>query len=281
MITVLLSSATAALFGCADFLGGVASRRDSALAVTATSHALSLALLIIVLLLTWPVAVARADLMWGALAGIGGGFGVAALYAALAMGRMSVIAPVTAALSGALPAIYDLVRGSTVGPTGMVGIALALVAVVIVSLASDPAEEDRATSPASIGWALLAGVGFAGAFVAFSMTGSGSGVWPLVSARAASVALMLAVTVARRTGPVVGRPAMVPTLAAGVLDTSANITMLAAIRIGPLAVASVLGSLYPVATVLLARVFLGERVRGLQRLGIALALVAVVLTALP
>ncbi|MDP2182112.1 MAG: DMT family transporter [Actinomycetota bacterium] len=281
MTTVLLASATAALFGCADFLGGVASRRVSALAVTATSHALSLALLVFVLLFTLPVAVARADLTWGALAGICGGFGVAALYAALAMGRMSVIAPVTAALSGALPATYDLVRGSTVRPTGMVGIVLALVAVVIVSVASDPAEDERATSPASIGWALLAGVGFAGAFVAFSMTGTESGVWPLVSARVASVSLMVVIALARRTGPIVGRSALAPTLAAGVLDTSANITMLAAIRIGPLAIASVLGSLYPVATVLLARVFLGERVRGLQGAGIALALVAVGLTALP
>jgi drug/metabolite transporter (DMT)-like permease len=133
--------------------------------------------------------------------------------------------------------------------------------------------------PAAVGLSLVAGVGFAGSFIAFSFSDAGSGFWPLLAARLTSVTLIGAATlVTQRTLRVVA-PARRATLGAGVFDTTANITMLTAIRIGPLAVASVLGSLYPVATVLLARAVLGEHLRGLQRAGVALAFAAVVLAA--
>jgi drug/metabolite transporter (DMT)-like permease len=192
---------------------------------------------------------------------------------------MGVVAPITAALSGSLPALYDLARGTALRPLALAGLAVALVAIVIVSSVGHP--EDRAAMPLpAIGLSLLAGVSFAGSFILFSLTAKDSGLVPLVAARFVSVALMGGIALIRGRGRVsVAKPARALSLGAGALDAAANVTMLAAIRIGPLAIASVLGSLYPVATILLARFVLKERLHWAQRAGVALALVAVLMAA--
>lgn len=280
MLTVILSVSTSALFGVADFLGGVASRRDSALAVTANAHFVGLVSFSLALLL-FPAPFVGANVAAGAVAGVAGGIGVVSLYAALARGRMSLVAPITAALSGSLPALFDLLRGATLAPLSIAGLVLALASTVIVSATS--AEDDsgtRALPPVALGLSLLAGVGFAGSFVAFSFAADDAGFWPLWAARLVSVAMLGSLALVRRGHVRVSGEARRSTLAAGALDAAANVTMIAAIRLGPLAVASVLGSLYPVMTVLLARVVLGEHLRWVQRLGIVLALAAVVLSAL-
>lgn len=280
MFTVILATTTSALFGVADFLGGFASRRAPAITVTAVSHSLGMVLFTLALLV-FPARFSTVAITAGVVAGVAGGIGVAALYAALARGRMSVIAPLTAALSGSLPAVYDFLRGETIGPLAAVGLALALVATVIVSASTSPDESHAKVPLLAIGLALLAGIGFSGSFIAFSFAGDASGFWPLAAARVTSFG-MLASTVLVRRGPLtLPRDARPSAFSAGLLDALANVTMLAAIRIGPLAVASVLGSLYPVVTVLLARVVLAERLHGWQRVGVGLALVAVVLTAVP
>ena len=128
--------------------------------------------------------------------------------------------------------------------------------------------------------AVLAGVGFTGCFIFFSLAAKTSGLMPLLAARVVSVALLLmAITFARRGHVTLAPDARASAYGAGALDAAANVTMLTAIRIGPLAVASVLGSLYPVVTILLARVVLKERLRPVQRAGVVLALAAVMLTA--
>lgn len=297
MLTVLLATTTSALFGVGDFLGGVASRRDSAIAVTATAHAVGLASFALAVLL-FPAPVSRGALWAGAAAGVCGGIGVVALYAALALGRMSIVAPITAALSGSLPALFDVVRGTAIGVTGTLGLGLALAATVIVSASPSPGHTDgdesglgdavatpqssaSAMPPSALGLSLLAGIAFSGSFLSFSFAGAHSGFWPLLSARAVSVLMLGALALARRGRLGVATPALRTTLGAGVFDAAANVTMINAIRIGPLAIASVLGSLYPVVTILLARVVLKERMARWQRLGVVLALVAVVLTSLP
>ena len=278
MLTILFATTTSALFGLSDFLGGFASRRDSAFAVTANAHLLGAALLTVAALV-FPATFGSGDLWWGAVAGISGGIGVTALYGALAVGRMGIVAPITAALSGGLPALYDFARGTHVRPLSVAGLILALVAIVIVSATGD--EQDRRDMPPrAIALAVLAGVGFTGSFIAFSLTAKTSGLTPILAARVTSAALLVALTYARSRRVTVAREARGATYSAGALDALANVTMLSAIRIGPLAVASVLGSLYPVVTILLARAVLGERLKWVQRGGVALALVAVVLTAL-
>lgn len=278
-MTIIFAGATAVFFGFSDFFGGLASRRDSEVTVTATAHIVGLVLVALAALVFPAAAVTPRDLLLGAAVGVGGAVGVTALYGALARGRMSVVAPITAALSGSLPALYDFARGTALRPLALAGLGVALVAIVIVSSVGHP--EDRAAMPPiAIGLSLLAGVSFSGSFIFLSMAGKTAGLVPLVMARVVSVALMGGLTLARSRGRIsLARSAVAPALGAGALDAVANVTMLTAIRIGPLAVASVLGSLYPVATILLARFVLKERLHWAQRVGVALALAAVLMAA--
>lgn len=279
MLTVLLATSTSILFGCGDFFGGLASRRESPVVVTANSHAVGLTLLALAAMLYPARSVAAADLGWGAAIGVLGGIGVTSMYAAMRAGRMSVVAPITAALSGSIPAAFDLIRGTAVSPRGIFGLALAIVAIVVVSIAPGE-DEGRETHPSAIAFSILAGAGFGCSFIAVSFTAASSGLWPIVMARVTSVLLFgaLALTTERRYMAFgEARSAIALT---GVFDATANITILLAIHAGPLAVASVLGSLYPVVVILLARVVLGERLLWLQRLGVGTAMIAVVLAAL-
>jgi len=278
MPTILLATAASAFFGFSDFFGGLAARRDSAFAVTAHAHVVGLALAAIGVLII-PSQFAAKDLMWGAGVGIAGGIGIVALYAGLACGRMGIVAPLTAALSGSLPAAYDMLRGTSVSWVGIVGLVCAVVAVVIVSATGHP--EERASMPLkAVGLAVLSGVAFSVAIIFLSFTSSASGLAPLLAARAVSVPVLLLITLARSRRIVLVPEARATAYGAGALDMCANFALITAVRIGPLAIAAVLGSLYPVATILLARGVLGERMHPRQRFGVALALVAVVLTAL-
>lgn len=283
-MTIILALSTSLLFGVGDFLGGVATRRDSAFAVTGTSHLFSIVLMAAAVLLLPAAHPTVADLLWGGLSGLAGVVGVISLFSALGVGRMGIVAPVSAALSAALPAVFDLATGTTLAPITVAGIVLALAAIVIVSIAPDeqlhePVHEYRPRRALAL--AILSGVGFSGAFIALSFTAPASGLTPILAARAVSIAVAVVLALRFGGGFPVDRTALAPTLGAGFTDVLANITMLTAIRLGPLAIASVLGSLFPVVVVTLARVFLGERLHVWQKIGVAVAIAAVLFSALP
>lgn len=277
-MTALLASVAAALFGTSDFLGGLASRRIPAVLATLTAQLVGLAFFTVVALLTPGAVATRHDLVLGVLAGVAGGMGVLALYAGLATGRMSVVAPITAALSGSLPAVVSAFRGERVPPVGIAGIVLALVAVVLVSVAAE--DEGGGSARLALAFAVLAGFGFAGSMLCYAGTAARSGVLPLIPARLTTVSLLVLLALVRRTGFAIDRRTRTVALSAGGVDAFANWSLVVALRLGPVAIASVLSSLYPVVTVLLARAVLHEHVRGLQRAGMVLALLAVVLSAL-
>lgn len=279
METVILATTTAALFGFSDFFGGLASRKDTALAVTSRGYLLGVVVMVAATLLFPGRSVTPVDLAWGVAGGLCGGLGVMALYAALACGRMSIVAPTTAALSGSLPALFDLVRGTAVRPVALAGLGLAIVAVVIVSATAGEKEEHELPRRALV-LSIVSGILFAGAFLSFSFAGKESGFAPLVAARLVSGGLLTLIALVRLRRFRLKPGAGALTLAAGTMDSLATVAMITAIRIGPLAIASVLGSLYPVVTILLARFVLGERLRAFQRFGIVLALGAVLMAAL-
>jgi len=280
-MTALLATTAAAVFGCSDFLGGLASRRESASSVSFISQLFGFVVLLVALAVLRVSMPGLSEIALGALAGASGGAGVLMLYAALATGRMGVVAPITAALAGAIPAAFDLATGANLGMTGLAGVVLALTAVVIVSVMPTPHQEGH---PAHSGRAILlaigAGLAFAGFFGVLSFTDPEAGLWPLFGARLGSIPLLAVLGLARGAGFRISREALPATIGAGVLDMVANVVVLLALQRGPLAVAAVLSSLYPVSTVLLARYVLGERLHAWQCAGVVLALGAVVLTAL-
>jgi drug/metabolite transporter (DMT)-like permease len=279
-VAVVLALASAVVYGAADFLGGVASRRASVFGVVALSQVAGLVALLA--LLPWlggPVE--AADLAWGAAAGLAGAAGLMVFFRTLARGVMSVIAPVTAVTAAAVPVLVGLLGGNRVGAWAAVGIALALVAVVLVS-AEGGLSALRSARPTTLAPALMAGTAFGFFFVMLDRTSDDSGLTPLVAARLASFTLVVLVAAAGRQSLRVGRPALPLVLLSGLGDMTANaLFLLATQQDGQLAITGVLASLYPVSTVLLAQLLLRERLVVAQLAGLLTAAAAVVLITLP
>jgi drug/metabolite transporter (DMT)-like permease len=279
-VAVILALTSAAVYGAADFLGGLASRKTSVFGVVALSQVVGLAALLA--LLPWlggPVD--GTDLAWGVAAGVAGASGLVLFFRTLARGVMSVIAPVTAVTSAAVPVLVGLLGGNRIGLWAAAGIALALAAVVLVS-AEGGMSALRAARPASLAPALAAGTAFGFFFVLLDRTSEEAGVTPLVAARMASVALVVVLVLATRQSLRVTRRALPLVALSGVGDMTANaLFLLATQQEGQLAITGVLASLYPVSTVMLAQVLLRERLAGAQVAGLGTAVAAIVLITLP
>jgi drug/metabolite transporter (DMT)-like permease len=279
-VAVVLALSSAVVYGASDFLGGLASRRTSVFGVVALSQVVGLAALLV--LLPWlggPVD--AADLGWGAAAGVAGATGLVVFFRTLAGGVMSVVAPVTAVTAAAVPVLVGLASGDEIGTWAAVGIALALVAVVLVS-AESGLSALRAARPTALAPALLAGSMFGLFFVLLDRTSADAGLTPLVTARIASVTLVVLIALAGRQSLRVTRSALPLVALSGLGDMAANgLFLLATQADGQLAITGVLASLYPVSTVVLAQVVLRERLVGAQVAGLLTAATAVVLITLP
>ncbi|MFI9589339.1 EamA family transporter [Nonomuraea sp. NPDC052265] len=277
MLAAVLAMSTAILYGTADFFGGVATRRNSAVVVALISH-FSGAILILLLLPFVAGHPAAGPLWQGALAGLASGTALTLFYRAMAIGTMSVVAPVTSAVSAIVPVVFGLLHGERPAPFALVGVSLAIFAVTLISSA-DSAARTQVRKVSSVLIAIGSGGGFGLFFVLIPAASGETGVWPLLAARCSSVALIavLAVLTLRGAKPVVRGWHLI--VCAGGLDVGANVLFLLAKQEGMLSLVATLASLYPVSTLLLAYVFLGERLRGKQILGLSLALAATTLIA--
>lgn len=277
MIALLLALGSSLAYGCADFLGGLGARKAHVLRTVMVAAPASLA----VELLLWPLLGASFDpaaLGWGAASGVASAAAFALLYKTLAIGPMNVLSPMTALVSAALPVAVGLFQGEHLGVAGLLGLPLALVAVVLVS-AGHGAGSARPSRTALL-LACGAGAAIALQLVCLHQAPADSGVAPLVVGRAVSsvVTLTAAGLLRRRLGP--ERPAYAVSAAAGVLDSLANVLFLLAARGGDLTVVAVVTALYPAGTLLLARGVLAERIHRGQFVGLGTAALAVGLLAL-
>jgi uncharacterized membrane protein len=276
VLAALLALGSAITYGAADFLGGFAARRSTTVAVGVVSQLAGLIALAAMLPLLPPAAPAMRDLVWGGVAGLAVGAGVGFLYRALAIGRMTIVAPTTAVCAVVLPLVAAMLLGERPGLRALIGIALAMLSIVLVSQQrTSIAHGQRAGS--GLGLALLAGIGIGLFFIALARTASAAGLWPLLVARSASVALFGMAAIATGRSLRMAAPVAAVAITSGVLDMAANALYLLATYNGPLSVVATLTSLYPASTVLLALVVLGERLSLLQGTGIACALIAVFL----
>lgn len=272
-MTVVLALASAIVFGAGDFCGGTASRRADALRVLLFSLPAGLVLLLIVTVSLGDPVRAPA-IAWGAASGLAGGAALIIFYRALAVGPMSVVAPVSALMTALVVAVVGVARGDRLGTAAATGILLCLVAICFVSVQRSSGSPAGASGPVL---ALLSGVGF-GAFFVFVRLGDDHTLWPLVASKAAGLAVVLAVAAVVGRGPLPllrDRPAVAIAILAGVLDMFGNALYVYAARSGMLSIAGVLSSLYPASTVLLARIVYRERLRPIQRIGLIVAVVGV------
>lgn len=276
-MVVLLALLAAGSYGVSDFLGGLAARGARALTVLLYNYPAG-ALIMVALLPVFPGRVSTSTLLWSVAGGAFGLVGVGLLYSALTIAAMNMVSPVTAVLSAIVPVVFGVLTGERPGVLAWSGIALGTVAINLISRTP----EDHPHGPLAgraLFMALGAGVGFGAYFVCLARSDTDSGLWPVVIARIC--AAVLVVPLALRTGSVRRLRGHVLRLAvaSGVLDSAANLAFLLASRHGYLSIAGVITALYPAGTVLLAIGLLKERTGRLQRVGLALAVGAVVLVA--
>jgi drug/metabolite transporter (DMT)-like permease len=268
-----LSLLAAAAWGGGDFSGGVASKRASVFRVVAGAHFVGLLSMLMMAWLTGEPVPPRADLLWGVFAGVSGAFGIAALYKALAVGRMGVIAPVASVVTGIFPVLFSMRTEGLPDRVQMLGFALALVSIWLVARPNELWDSQR-----GLGFAIFAGLMFGLFLVGGKQSGHHGVFWPLVAARSVSTALMLVIVAFAPRDPQPLRPALWPMVFSGLLDSAGNALFIAATRHGRLDVSAILSSLYPASTVILARVVLKETISPMQGAGIVGALAAIALT---
>jgi drug/metabolite transporter (DMT)-like permease len=277
-VSSILALASAVFFGFGDFCGGLSSRRLPVWTVAAGSQVLGLPVLAVGLLVVSAPSVTTGDLVAGAVGGVAGLIGLALLYGALADGTMSIVAPITGAVAASVPVLVDLVLGTRLTGRQWVGVAVALAAILLLAGPGRPS-----LTPALALRAIGAGLGFAAFFVAWSQTSVESGLWPLVAARGVSIPIAVAVAVIaagrRPAGPGGSRSVWALVAVTGVLDMAANVSLTLGLQRGSLGVVSVLSSLYPAVTAVVAIAVLGERPGRFESVGIGGAVVAAILLA--
>lgn len=266
--------ASAAAWGASDFGGGLTSRRVSVFALVFATQLVGMVVAAALALVRGETIGGVEDIAWAVLAGTLGMVGILSLYAGLAVGRMGVVAPVTGVLGAMVPVVVGIVLEGLPPAVVLVGIGTAILAVVMVSRV--PGEAGQRSG---IELALLGGLAIGAFNVAITRVEEGFVFGALTVLRVtAAVLLGAAIAVTRR--PVAIPRRLLPTVVGiGLLDMAGNATFLFAAQAGPLAVAAVLSSLYPVGTVILAALVLRERVTRGHGVGIALAAVAIVLIA--
>ena len=283
-LAVLQASLSGTSWGVGDFIAGREARRVGAFAVAFYSQLVS-GLALLVLLAGLGYGFTSEAFAIGSLAGVFGGIGILSFYMAMSAGPMSLVTPVTAC-GVVVPVIVSFVIGERPGGLAALGLALAIIGIVLVSRAPSGGVAGGAgvggLSGRALGLSLLAALGFGAFFVVMDQGAGGdaaSALWATAGARSGSLVLLLGTRLA--AGRAIGTPQgrLAPIAAAGLFDVSANALYALAATAGTLAVVAVLGSLYPVVTVLLARVLLHERATRVQNLGVVAALGGVALLA--
>jgi drug/metabolite transporter (DMT)-like permease len=266
-----LALAAAASWGVGDFFGGLKSRSLNPVAILIVAQPIGLTLLAI-----WVAVRGQgppgSSVLWACLAAVLGTTGLIAFYKGMAAGALTIVAPIAGA-GAAIPVIWGLAHGDHPSGYQELGFAAALIGVVLASFERRP---EAARLAAGVGWAVIAMVAFGAYYIPMHEASHGDFLWAAFVFRLTSTTLIAAAWLVLR--PPSARRADLPVLASiGILDTGGNVFFAAASAKGLVSVVSILASLYPVVTVLLARAVLHERVHRSQELGIALALAGIVL----
>jgi drug/metabolite transporter (DMT)-like permease len=275
-LPAVLAAASAGVWGSGDFSGGKASQHAKPLAVTVLSQLLGLPILAISLLI-FPGTFDIGRFGPNALAGAAGFIGIVLLYRGLSSGAMAIFAPISAVTSALIPMIVGLIFDRTPSTVPLIGAAIAIVAIGLVSISGSSG--NLAVTPRLVMMALASGTMFGIFFAILGQSDSAAGMWPLVGIRVGSLAVGLAVLAVTRTSLRLPPQSLRWTWSAGCLDVAANALFLVAAARGELSIVAPIASLYPVSTVLLAFGVDHERVRPIQLAGLGLAATALVLAA--
>jgi drug/metabolite transporter (DMT)-like permease len=280
LLSIIYGIASAATWGAADFIGGLASKRTSPYRVLFLAEIAGLIPFTTLALLTREPIPATLDLLWGAISSLIGLAGLTILYRALADGQMTIAAPVSALFAALIPVIFGFFTLGAPSLTTLIGFGLAFLAVWLISQANLSSWRFLLRGPGSLRdlrLPLLSGLFFGLYFIVIHRATLNAFFWPLVAARFAGFAAFGLYALLSR------QPAMPPRdvwgfcIINGVIDIGGNAFYILSAQTGRMDVAAVLGALYPASTVLLAWFFLKERISWIQTFGVFLAFAAIVL----
>jgi drug/metabolite transporter (DMT)-like permease len=277
MVPVLLSLAASSCWGVADFLGGLQSKRVPVVVVLCVVEGAGLVAVLAIILATGEPFPGTRAVILSMVAGIGGVVALGCFYRALAIGTMSIVAPISAT-GVTLPVVVGLATGDRLSTIVAVGLAVTFVGVLLASREQHDSAERAAAGKLSIALALVAAVGFGSYFVMSDAAADDSVLWLLALSRSIPVPALALLAWRRGMRPPTGRSAGT-LVVAGMLDCGATALYAVANTKGALSIVSVVGSLYPVMTLILARAVLGERIRRVQQVGVAAALAGVAMIA--
>jgi drug/metabolite transporter (DMT)-like permease len=277
-MTVVLGLAAAIAYGLGDFVGAFASRRHSAVTVLLHSYPVG-AVLMLLMLPAFPGSVDGRVVGFGIAGGVAGLLGVVIMYGLMVIAPMNVISPVTAVLAAIVPVIFGVLVGERPHLIAWFGIAIGIAAVLLVSRTTEDHPHGKIAMRV-LALAFVAGLGFGFYFIFLARAGNDSGLWPLVISRIASALLIVPLAQRRNAIMAIRGRMLAITVLAGACDALANMFFLLASRHGLLSLASVLTSLYPAVTVILAVGLLHEHTSKVQRAGLGLAAASIVLITL-
>lgn len=279
MLTVILGFLTAVVYGFADFFGALASRKISSILVTAVSGFVGF-IFLSALAPFFGATFSQQAVVTGIAAGVASAIGISALYASLAIGPIAIVSPMGAVIGALVPMIFGFFIGDRFGWFAIVALGLILIAVVLVGFM--PGADVRLPSAKGLLFAAIAGAGIGTILIVLKFSPADSGMASIIVMRLVSAIFLNIFLVAswmrNRSKRAESKAAKIEgkfwwaVIAAGIFDSSANIFFALALRSGSLSVVSVLTALYPLGTIILARVVLKERIARLQMLGVVLAL---------
>ena len=276
---IALGALVALAYGSGDFLGGISTKRLPTVTVLLVSQSFGLAAAVVLVVALRDAPPPAHIFVLSAAAGVVAVMALGLLFRGLALGRMSIVAPLSAIGGGVLPVVWGLLRGERPSGLALAGVGVALVAAAIVGRGAehDPAVTISPRLELALGAG--AGVGFGVVFILLAESSSGSGMWPVFIARCASVPVLAVAAVVLGHSPRMARADIAPVAGAGLCDVGANALVVLAVRRGLLSLVAPVASLYPATTVVLARFVLHERIGRQRAGGLALGLVGLALIA--
>lgn len=280
-LSIVYGILSAITWGAGDFAGGLATRKLGAYRAVFYADFLGLLALLLVVLVRPEEIPPLSSLVIAGVAGMLGSVGLMVLYYSMAKGQMSIAAPVSALFAAALPVLVSILTEGWPTLLQLIGFGLALTAVWLISQ-GDSLHRLHLDHLSDLRLPLLAGLGFGSYFILmhYATEGVSSTFWPMIASRTAGTLMLLGFVLAQRQGFGVPRDAWGVVFANGMLDVGGNFFYLLALRAGRLDISAILSSLYPGSTVILAWVFLKERISRSQWVGIFIALIAIALFSL-
>ncbi|MEL4306337.1 EamA family transporter [Methanococcoides sp. LMO-2] len=276
ILVTFFGLAAAATWGAADFSGGFATRRASVYSVVIITQAVGLVLLPFLAVYFSEDFPPMSGMFWGFVAGVSGSAGLLLLYHALSKGKMGVAAPISAVVTVGLPVIYSIFNEGLPAGYQIAGFVVAIAAMWMISSTGEKNEIKRQ----DVVYPLLAGVGFGIFFISVDLFSESAVFWPLTVAKVSAVIVILGFALLKKSASLPSKSVLPVIIISGILDASGNLFFALASQAGRLDIATVVASLYPGSTVLLAWIVLKERLSSIQWIGVVLALAAIVLISL-